>query len=209
MHPLPRKGPENDAAACFAHFDAVLAALLAGGAPASAITVDFTRGAKAMSAAAVLAAVGREVKCLRYIEGERDERGKVLPGTERLRDVGPALATVRRDPERAAQFLDRLQFSAVEPLLGKDAEGSAGAHAAEREWAVWLAQFWRASDRFDYPAAAALLGARPQPAAPPGWARFRPRDGNAVLASRLSSLVALIAAPATAPADGSVTRPTS
>src|SRR5262249_2377644 len=55
--PLPRAGAEDDADACFAHFDDVLASIRAEGYAPGAVLVDFTRGTKAMSAALVLAAV--------------------------------------------------------------------------------------------------------------------------------------------------------
>lgn len=65
---LPESGQENNADVCFGHFDTVLARLIGSGFKPSNIVVDFTRGTKAMSAALVLAAIGRDIRsCVTFI----------------------------------------------------------------------------------------------------------------------------------------------
>ena len=82
IEPLPEAGWENDADACFGHFDHVLNQLKQCHGP-EAIVPDFTRGTKAMSAALVLAAIRHDLPKLRYIDSDRrDSRGMVVAGTE-------------------------------------------------------------------------------------------------------------------------------
>ena len=59
VRPLP-EGEENNADRAYAHFDSILAEVLRQ-TPAENISIDFTRGTKAMSAALVLAAARHEI----------------------------------------------------------------------------------------------------------------------------------------------------
>jgi hypothetical protein len=91
--PLPRRGDEQDLAACHAHYLRVLGTLAAEGEAETGMCVDFTRGTKVMGAALVLAAVQRGVETLRYITAERGPGGVILPGTETIHDLcGATLA---------------------------------------------------------------------------------------------------------------------
>jgi hypothetical protein len=111
---LPQAGVEDDADACFAHFDSVLAALRNQGMPAESLLVDFTRGTKAMSAALVLAAIRHDLPQLRYISGgKRDERGMVVPGTEIVAEVHTTIAMARKRLDDACRFLQHGNFAAV------------------------------------------------------------------------------------------------
>ena len=95
---LPGPGMENDADACFSHFDGVLDGLRRQGYTSDRIVADFTRGTKAMSAALVLAAVRHELSVLRYIQGERDGQGLVLAGREKVESFPIQRITMRRSP---------------------------------------------------------------------------------------------------------------
>jgi CRISPR-associated protein (TIGR02710 family) len=163
---LRHAGDEEDADACFEHFERELARLHEADFPPHSVTVDFTRGTKAMSAALVLAAVVHGVPTLRYItSGRRDDRGVVVPGTEVPHDFPTARVTVRRDLDRAQQLLRAGQFAACERTCAIPPAGPLG---SDVRWAKWAAQFWGAWDRFDYVAAAALhdsLNLRNRP----GW----------------------------------------
>lgn len=157
---LPEAGQENDADACFGHFDSVLADLIDEGFAKNDVRVDFTRGTKAMSAALVLAAVGRDVPILRYVHGEqRDERGMVVPGTEQIGEIRTNLATARGRLDQAGAFMRHGDFSAAIELLPalsgpfanvlfpEQLHGEASAlRAAAQIYAAW--------DRLDYRAAA-------------------------------------------------------
>jgi len=85
-HPLPPNA-ENDFSASYAHFDALIEKLRRydNTAPADLI-VDFTRGTKVMGIAAALAAVRHGARTLRYVRGDRDDRGAVRAGTETIHD---------------------------------------------------------------------------------------------------------------------------
>lgn len=153
--PLPAPGQENDADACFGHFDSVLARLIADGFEPSGLVVDFTRGTKAMSAALVLAAVGRDIPILRYVHSEqRDRRGMVVPGTEKIGEIQTTLATASRHLDQAKNFIRQGAFGAAVELL-RDLDGpsatsfpehlrfeASALRAAAKVYAIW--------DRLDY-----------------------------------------------------------
>ncbi len=189
IKPLPESGAENDADRCLGHFDAVIADLQARRLPADSIAADFTRGTKAMSAALVLAAVGRGIPRLRYIGGGRDRRGMVRPGQEEVRELGTTYASGRRLLEEASGLLRHGDFAAVCELLpDPDASNTlavlrippmlAGESAALRRRAAFLAAW----DRLDYRRAAesgAALG--PKDRARVTWVRRladRPEQSN-------------------------------
>ena len=152
---LPQAGMEDDADACFAHFDGVLARLRAEGLPAESVLVDFTRGTKAMSAALVLAAVRHDLPQLRYISGgKRDGRGMVVPGTEIVAEVHTTIATARKRLDDAAGFFRHGNFAAVLEVLPDPGSAAAPFWPAELADVVGalraVAAFAAAWDRLDY-----------------------------------------------------------
>ena len=165
IQPLPNPGDEDDADLCFAHFEAVVANLIHCGTPRAGITIDFTRGTKAMSAGIVLAAVTHNLPKLRYVTGKRDRDGLVIPGKEDVRDLSSAVATTRRDLDRALLLLERFQFAAVEAILPSDGNRWLTNYPepcrADIEWTLWAARFWGAWDRFDYKTALRELDSVP------------------------------------------------
>lgn len=118
--PLEQDNQENNADLCYAHFDRVITSLIHRGYAPYTIAVDFTRGTKAMSAALVLAAVRHDIPVLRYISGERDKRGMVIAGTERIEEFSTLYATARRVLDAAHRFFIRGAFSGVLELLPED-----------------------------------------------------------------------------------------
>lgn len=153
---LPEKGQENGADACFGHFDAVLEGLLTEGFASSEIVADFTRGTKAMSAALVLASVGRGISVLRYVHSERrDTRGMVVSGTEKVGEIRTTLATERRRLELAENLMRRGDFGAVVELLPDFSNKIAVqlvSPAVQPRFAACraAAQIYAAWDRLDY-----------------------------------------------------------
>ena len=149
IDPLREAGQENDADACFGHFDAVLVRLIEDAFKPSDIVVDFTRGTKAMSAALVLAAIGLDIPALRYVHSQqRDERGTVRPGTEKVGQIETNLATARRRLDQAEGLMVHGDFGAVLELLPDP-----NFPAAFRPTASALrsaAQIYAAWDRLDY-----------------------------------------------------------
>lgn len=86
LHPLPQIGDEDDLARSREHFQAVFRSALDSGAQPGDIVLDFTRGTKVMSVAAVMAAISSGVRHFQYVVGgQRDARGVVVPGTEKVR----------------------------------------------------------------------------------------------------------------------------
>jgi len=199
-HPLPAAGLENDADACFAHFDHVIACLREDGFDPAAIAVDFTRGTRAMSAALVLAAVRHDLATLRYITGERDDRGGVKAGTERIFETSPAIATAQKRLDTARRFTEHGNFAGALALLDDETPNAGGwpskladvvpaLRSALRFYAAWDRLDYRTA--FDYRTAAEIV---PPTAAPlSGWGRLWPTPD-------MASWVTKLAAPAE-PAD--------
>jgi len=169
IRPLPRDGDENDADACFVHFDAVFESLLASGVPPEEIIADITRGTKAMSAALLMAAAIHRAGKVRYLVGGRqNESGSAVPGTESPRDIEPAFIRLRFSLQLAEQHLRAFSYRAVETLLDPWLPlGARPQTPVQRQIAAWLwaARFWGAWDRFDYRGACGLLSGRPDPGA--------------------------------------------
>ncbi len=160
IRPIPDHGDENDADACFTHFDSVLGGTIADGFSPAQITLDFTRGTKAMSAALVLAGVGREIPVLRYIQGMRGRTGSVQPGTEKIREVRTEAASARQQLDQAERLMKRGAFEAVCALHNDrhplpDTVPRELRNKFESFGAV--ADIYAAWDRFDFSGAAAKL----------------------------------------------------
>ena len=165
---LPEAGQENHADACFGHFDEVLGGLVGQGFAPASIVADFTRGTKAMSAALVLAAVRRDIPRLRYVHSEeRDERGMVVPGTEKVGEIGTSLVTFRKRLDLAADLMRHGDFGAVEALLPDPKSPMALALRpdnlhSEAEGLRSLCEAYAAWDRLDHPGAKEALGRYPE-----------------------------------------------
>ena len=158
--PIPRDGDENDADACFGHFDHVLRKLISSGIGPENITLDFTRGTKAMSAALVLAGAGWAIPVLRYIQGERSERGTVIASTEQIREIRTEIVSARQRLDLAERLLRSGNFEAVRSLLTNDTKGLACLPEALRSRFVvyrTVANVYSAWDRFDYGSAYKIL----------------------------------------------------
>lgn len=185
---LRQEKDEDNTDACFRHFDEVLERLLAEGWRREDITADVTRGTKAMTAALAMTAMAHRIGCVRYITGERDERGMVRPGTERIIDVPPQRALQRQDVNLALGYLQAGNYRAVEMLFpGAPAKIYEGHLKEEIRWLAWAAKFWGAWDRFDYKEAARLARLDGMPKEPPAAAGdFIPSDAQRQLLTVLA-----------------------
>lgn len=187
IRPLPAPGMAEDVDACFGHFDAVLADLLAEGADPNAIVTDFTRGTKGMAAALVLAAVRRGISTLRYVTSpQRDARGIAIAGTECPVDIRAATIAARRQLDLAENLLRHGDFAAVLTVLPDldtpFASLLAGGIGADILAARRLAALLGAWDRLDYPGAARLVSQKPLPA----WRGMTVSDDQALFLQTLS-----------------------
>lgn len=174
---LPAPGLENDADACFRHFEGEIERLRDAGFVQADIVVDFTRGTKAMSAALVLAAIAHDLPRLRYITGERDSRGMVMAGTEKVHQTSPATALALRRIDMARGLVAGGAFAAALDLLPDPDNAFAALQTATPRKALLamrsLARFLAAWDRLDY-AAAATETLPPAHDLPAGWRALRP-----------------------------------
>lgn len=172
IYPLPR-GDENDADRAYAHFDGVLAGVLRKAAPEQ-VEVDFTRGTKAMSAALVLAATRRAIPHLRYLDGRRDHRGMVEPGSEDVRRIRTTTVDGHRRLDLARTIFRRGDFSAVGDVLPDPDNPLAELYpdqllAATRAVRA-AARFYAAWDRLDYVSATTVeVSASPSDDWTPVW----------------------------------------
>ena len=187
--PIPDAGSENDTDASFAHFDAILGEIIeSDGVAPKAITLDFTRGTKAMSAALVLAGVARGIPVLRYIEGKRGKRGSVVAGTEDIREVRTEVASARQQINLAKHLMLRGDFEAVRTMhtemsltlynLPKQLRNRLNAYAH-------VAAIYAAWDRFDYCRACKLLSRHRKTVSAAG--QFKPAPEMAQWMGRLAA----------------------
>jgi CRISPR-associated protein (TIGR02710 family) len=167
VSPLPQKGDEDNADHCFDHFSAVLTGLQRQGWSGHHMEIDPTRGTKMMSAALVLAAVRHNVSALRYVSGDRDAKGAVLPGTERISAFRTTRITAARRMSDAEGLFRHGNFAAVLDLL-PDPDATLGSPVEDvpdwpeewgqtLRWTRCLARFHAAWDRLDYREAARVL----------------------------------------------------
>lgn len=173
IDPLPIAGSENDVDRCFSHFNAKIEKLREAF-PPRAIVADFTRGTKAMSAALVLAALRHGLAELRYITGQRDDRGSVIAGTERIQLTNPAIALDLRRVDAAADLMRHGAFAAADTLLPDE---SLAIGKEQRDLLRNLARFYAAWDRLDYAGAAEIgqiLRDRGEVSLPQSWKGMEP-----------------------------------
>lgn len=160
IRPLSDNGVENDPDHCYSQFEQEIGRLQCDGFNSADIVVDFTRGTKAMSAALVLAACRHDVASLRYIAGNRDLRGMVVPGTEDIVALSPAIATAQKRLDTALRFTEHGNFAGALALLD-DGIPNAGGWPSKLASAVpallSALHFYAAWDRLDYRSAAAIV----------------------------------------------------
>lgn len=81
------------------------------------IFVDFTSGTKAMSAGAVLAAIGLECGGLVYVTGKRGKDGRVISGTERVATIAPNQILIEARRKLLIEFFNTFQYNACLKLI--------------------------------------------------------------------------------------------
>ncbi len=94
-------------------------ALIDSGISPENIVVDFTSGTKAMSAGLTLAAINLGVGTLSYISGERDNGGRVIPGTEKVVSIRPNRITAELLLREAIRLFNAYQFDSCIQTLEK------------------------------------------------------------------------------------------
>lgn len=144
VRPLPVGSSECDADQCYDHFQQVIAEL--GADAAAHMTVDITRGTKAMSAALMLAAFRHRIANIRYVEGDRDPQnpGVIIPGSERVRETHADVAINHRTIDDASLLFRNGDFAAASHLLSRVPRTNDVQHI------IRIADFYSAWDRLDY-----------------------------------------------------------
>lgn len=161
VEPLPLARDEDDLDRCFQHFDACFAS--ARRTSDASLSLDFTRGTKVMSAAAVLAATRHAVERFVYVTGPRGARGIVEAGKERVNSVSPDRVRWALRTEEAELLMQEGLYRAAGRLLGEgDRETQSLLPKEQRDRISDLhakAQFLAAWDRLDYRQAATMFEA--------------------------------------------------
>lgn len=188
IRPLPAPGDEYNLDQSFAHFQQVLFRMLEDGTDPNKVTIDLTRGTKAMSAALALAAVSAGIHSIRYIEGSaKDASGMTIAGTENVTDINALTVSRSRTLSLAENFLRQGLFPAAASLITADPGMlSDPLYAEQAGWIHWAASFWGNWDAFDYPAAEQCLSRLAgQPAVPRPLHGYLPDEDQCRLLSCL------------------------
>jgi len=118
------------------------------------VFVDYTRGTKAMSAAVNYVAVALELGSISYIEGQRDERGQVITGTERFISFQPMELLFRRHWDGLVRLFNAGHFASVlaqiQGLRGRVVHPE---HRSRLDFMERLAQACEAWEALDYASA--------------------------------------------------------
>lgn len=107
----------DDVEDCWATAEQLISSLIDNGVQPQDIFVDFTSGTKAMSAGAVLAAIGRECSGLVYVTGKRGPDSRVISGTERVITVAPYRIFVESRRRLVKDFFNAFQYEACLSLV--------------------------------------------------------------------------------------------
>ncbi len=149
---LSEKGMENDADACFAFFDKSIRAVRRQH-PDASMTIDLTRGTKAMSAAIYAAGVRNAIFDYRYIYSEqRDAMGRAIVGMEIVGKFNAAYGLYLSLFDQARELFRSGQFAAVPQVL--PIENAPAELRPLVKYVNHLAGFFEAWDALDYQNAA-------------------------------------------------------
>ena len=153
----PLESPEmhTNADECFGHFDRILGELIDHGFDKADITLDFTRGTKAMSAALLMAGMSREITNVRYVSGSRrDQTGSVIADTEQIVEVNTRVVNARRLLNQSERLIRQGSFEAVDILLKEtlptETSGYLNTIRIASQRIEGTAEVYSAWDRFDY-----------------------------------------------------------
>lgn len=132
-------------------FSEIINQLLKQGYSLNKISVDYTSGTKAMSAALVSAAIENKVGSLSYVYGDRGEGGRVKSGTERRNSLSPNKFHSKNIFEKAIELFNNFRYiNSIELLTNHEF------HPDFQEKAVLLtklSKMFDAWDKFNFSAA--------------------------------------------------------
>ena len=141
-------GEINDIQILYRSYSKIIQELLNKGFLKKNISVDFTSGTKAMSAALVSAALSFEVNKLSYIYGDRDSDGRVKSGSERIISLSPlAIFTVSK-LNKFIELFNIYQFESALNIFENEAN-----HPDYNEVVntlINIAEMYSAWDKFDF-----------------------------------------------------------
>lgn len=107
----------NDVEKLYLEYSDIISSLKDGTEKPEYLCSDYTSGTKAMSAAIILASVVERLDSIIYIYGERDEEGRVLPGTERSLSLTPRDIYYREGIRRFKDSFNIYQFKGCLEIL--------------------------------------------------------------------------------------------
>ncbi|HQJ47048.1 MAG TPA: hypothetical protein PK195_10410, partial [Ignavibacteriaceae bacterium] len=134
----------NDLEFLHFNFSEIINQLLKQGYSLNKISVDYTSGTKAMSAALVSAAIENKVGSLSYVYGERGEGGRVKSGTERRNTLSPNKFYSKNIFEKAIELFNNFRYiNSIELLTNHEF------HPDFQEKAVLLTKLSKMFDAWD------------------------------------------------------------
>jgi len=141
----------NDVEDCWATVERLIRAAAEIGGRPEEIFVDFTSGTKAMSAGAVLAAIGLECGGLVYVTGRRGPNGRVISGTERVITIAPNQILIESRRRLMRNLFNAFQYEACIRII-QDVRDRAADQDLQVEWNHLsdLLQAYSWWDRFDH-----------------------------------------------------------
>ncbi|WP_337873474.1 TIGR02710 family CRISPR-associated CARF protein [Ignavibacterium sp.] len=129
--------------------------LLKNGFALNKISVDYTSGTKAMSAALVSAAISKGVGSIIYVYGERGEGGRVKSGTERRNSLAPNKIFSDNILHKAIEHFNSYRFTtSVELINNFDIHPD---YKEKSTLLVQLAKLFNLWDKFDFVGAVEVL----------------------------------------------------
>jgi CRISPR-associated protein (TIGR02710 family) len=141
----------NDVEDCCATVEQLIRATTETGGHPEEIFVDFTSGTKAMSAGAVLAAIGLECGGVVYVTGKRGANGRVISGTERVITIAPNRILIESRRRLIENLFNAFQYEACLRII-QDVRNRAADQDLQVEWDHLsdLLQAYSWWDRFDH-----------------------------------------------------------
>ncbi|MCX7929030.1 MAG: TIGR02710 family CRISPR-associated CARF protein [Patescibacteria group bacterium] len=121
------------------------------------VTVDYTSGTKAMTAALAILATTYEVAALSYVAGKR-EGGIVKQGTEQLKIIKPYFATTEKKRNIAVHMFNNNQFNATITIIKTIEKTTADPTITNKTKTLkMLAKAYAEWDKFNHQRAFALI----------------------------------------------------
>jgi len=138
----------NDLENLHFQYSGIIDKLLKQGYSLNKISVDYTSGTKAMSAALVSAAIENKVGSLSYVYGDRGDGGRVKSGTERRNSLSPNKFYSKNIFDKAVELFNIYRFISCIELLERHEFHPE--YQSKSELLIKLSKMFDAWDKFNF-----------------------------------------------------------